>query len=167
MVFVYLRAIVVGLVTILALSPFPYWDTGTAQLPDSHEIQVVAYPSFQLPPANFTAIKIDDSEALLTWTNRLGATGIEIRAGTSRYPSTILDGRLVFSGSASAFSDISVDLSGENGQYYRAWQIYTGPIYSVGYAQDSVAGSSNMIIAAVILVMVIGVGLLFYLASKV
>jgi hypothetical protein len=142
---VYLRALIVGLVAILALSPFPYWETGQAQpSPDSHEIRVHAWPAYQLAPLSFEAEFISNSEVRLTWTNSPGAEGIEIRAGLNQYPDDVTGGRLVFSGSGTYFNDINVDLSGEDAVYYRAWQIYAGPAYSVDYAQDSVEGENIM-----------------------
>lgn len=137
---------------IFALLPFPFWDTGDAQAPMSKIIVVSAFPAFQLPPIDFQANKVSNSEALLTWTNAPGATGIEIRSGINQYPATVLDGQLVFSGSASAFADINVDLSGENGVYYRAWHTYAGPVFSTGHAEDSIEGENFMAFIGLVLI---------------
>jgi hypothetical protein len=99
-------------------------------------ITVSKWMQAPLAPTNFTITELSATSVNITWTMGVAANSTIIRADTSGYPWTVLDGNAIYSGNATYVVVEGLSLT-DTCYYFRAWSENEYGTSST-YAQDSV-----------------------------
>jgi len=83
-------------------------------------VTVAAWLQVPLEPTNFTITEISATSVNITWTMGVAANTTVIRASTSNYPFTVLDGSAIYSGNATHVVVEGLSLA-DTLYYFRAW----------------------------------------------
>jgi hypothetical protein len=83
-------------------------------------ITVSKWMQAPLAPTNFTITELSATSVNITWTMGVAANSTIIRADTSGYPWTVLDGNAIYSGNATYVVVESLSLA-DTRYYFRAW----------------------------------------------
>jgi len=93
-----------------------------------------------LAPTAFTITEISPTSVNITWTMGTAANTTIIRASTSGYPFTVLDGSAIYSGTGTYVVVAGLSLT-DTTYYFRAWSENEYGI-SADYAQASIGGAA-------------------------
>jgi hypothetical protein len=120
-------------------------------------VTVAAWMQVPLAPTNFTITEISATSVNITWTMGVAANTTVIRASTSNYPFTVLDGSHIYSGNATYVVVEGLSLA-DTRYYFRAWSENDFGT-SADYAQGT-AGTVPIAIGNVDALMAMIVGLI-------
>ena len=94
-----------------------------------------------LPPSNFMATQLDTSTVRLNWTPGAGASTATIRMSSERYPSSIIEGYLVYTGNETYCNVTGLTLDELDAYYFSAWSENEAG-YSLTYSTAKIGGIS-------------------------
>jgi hypothetical protein len=132
--------------------------SGVLAADPSVTITVSKWMQAPLAPTNFTITELSATSINITWTMGVAANSTIIRADTSGYPWTVLDGNAIYSGNATYVVVEGLSLT-DTCYYFRAWSENEYGT-SATYAQDSIGDCEPAVSADLSALMALITGLI-------